>query len=192
MPVHVLRRKVWMASAGSWWPVLLLLVCGGAVAQQSGAPPAAPPTQAPQPAVAASEPVVAGTSTQATPAAQERLRRQDQEMGRAALQVAVLVDEDRIAEVWDGASRVARETVAREAFQRQVSQDRTRLGALQGREQVAVNRASYAAGGQVPEGTYISVVFSSRFENVPDPVRELVSFRLDEDRSWRVTGYSLR
>lgn len=113
-------------------------------------------------------------------------------MGRAALQVALLVDEGRSAEVWDGASRVARETVAREAFKRQVDEDRTRLGALQARQQVAVNRATYAAGGQVPEGTYISVVFASRFEHVSEPVRELVSFRLDEDRSWRVAGYSLR
>ena len=35
----------------------------------------------------------------------------------------------------------------------------------------------------------------SRYEsgrNMPKPVRELVSFRLDEDRQWRVSGYSLR
>ena len=33
---------------------------------------------------------------------------------------------------------------------------------------------------------------ATRFANSAEPVRELISFRLDEDRVWRVSGYSLR
>ena len=60
------------------------------------------------------------------------------------------------------------------------------------RKQVAVTRSAYAAGGQVPAGNYINVVYATRFANAPQPVRELVSFHLDEDKTWRVSGYSLR
>ena len=60
------------------------------------------------------------------------------------------------------------------------------------RKQVAVTRAVYAAGGAVPAGSYINVVFATRFGNAAEPVRELVSFHLDDDKTWRVSGYSVR
>jgi hypothetical protein len=44
----------------------------------------------------------------------------------------------------------------------------------------------------VPEGLYINVSFPTRFANSAQPVRELVSFRFDEDRIWRLAGYSVR
>jgi uncharacterized protein DUF4019 len=36
------------------------------------------------------------------------------------------------------------------------------------------------------------VVYATKFANAPQPVRELVSFHLDNDKTWRVSGYSLR
>jgi hypothetical protein len=51
---------------------------------------------------------------------------------------------------------------------------------------------STAAGAAVPEGLYINVSFPTRFANSAQPVRELVSFRFDEDQVWRLAGYSLR
>ena len=50
----------------------------------------------------------------------------------------------------------------------------------------------YSAGAAVPEGLYINVSFPTRFANSAQPVRELVSFRFDEDQVWRLAGYSLR
>jgi hypothetical protein len=47
----------------------------------------------------------------------------------------------------------------------------------------------YTAGSQVPPGVYVNVSFPSRFANAPQPVRELVSLRLDEDKTWRLVGY---
>lgn len=134
----------------------------------------------------------AAARQQLTPEQQAQVKRQDEEMGRSALQVAQLVDQNKTAEIWDGASAVAKGVVTREEFVRQIAADRQKLGAPATRQQVAVTRAAYAAGGQVPAGNYINVVYATKFANAPDPVRELVSFHLDADKTWRVSGYSLR
>ncbi|MGH8087118.1 MAG: DUF4019 domain-containing protein, partial [Stenotrophomonas sp.] len=65
-------------------------------------------------------------------------------------------------------------------------------GALTSRGQPVVTRVKYGPGATVPEGLYINVSFPTRFANSAQPVRELVSFRLDEDRVWRLAGYSVR
>ncbi len=166
----------------------LSLVAGTALAQ-SAAP--AQPTPQQQPAPRA--PAPAGSRAGAlTPAQQEQQARQDQEMGQAALKVAQLVDGNRAGEVWDGASAVARKAVTRDAFASHIAADRGRLGALVSRGQPSVTRVQYGAGAPVPEGLYINVSFPTRFANDAQPIRELVSFRLDEDRVWRVSGYSVR
>lgn len=157
--------------------VTLLLSSSIALAQQAATP-------APAPAAAQQPPLTAEQQAQ--------LARQDSEMSGAAAQVIQLVDQGKMAELWDGASPVAKAVVTRQDFVTQVSADRTRLGAPTERKQVAVTRAAYAAGGQVPAGNYINVVFATRFANVAEPVRELVSFHLDDDKTWRVSGYSVR
>ncbi|MEE7567700.1 DUF4019 domain-containing protein, partial [Xanthomonas sp. Kuri4-3] len=89
-------------------------------------------------------------------------------------------------------SAVARKAVTRDAFVKQIAAERGRLGPLVGRGQGSVTRVKYGPGAQVPEGLYVNVSFPTRFANTPQPVRELVSFRLDEDKVWRLSGYSLR
>lgn len=164
-------------------PALLLftlIAAATAMAQQPqpvATPPAAP-AQAQAPAL--------------TPDQQAALARQDEEMTAAAAQVRALVDGNRAGEIWDGASAVMKRVVPREEFVRQVALDRQRLGAVQSRGDATVTRTRFAAGGQVPEGLYISVALPTRFGKQQQPVRELVSFRLDEDRTWRVSGYSVR
>ena len=152
----------------------LLLVTTVASAQQAATP--APAAQAPQ----------------LTAEQQAQVARQDAEMSGAAAQVIQLMDQGKSAEIWDGASPVAKAVVNRQDFVTQIAADRTRLGAPTERKQVAVTRAAYAAGGAVPAGNYINVVFATRFANAAEPVRELVSFHLDEDKTWRVSGYSVR
>ncbi|KAF1714381.1 hypothetical protein CSC74_15685 [Pseudoxanthomonas yeongjuensis] len=152
-------------------------------AQQATQPASAP---APQPQ---SQPV---KQPQLTPEQQAQVTRQNAEMGKAAAQVIQLVDQNRLAEVWDGASAVAKSVVGKSNFVSQIASDRQKLGAPTERKQVGVTRAAYAAGGQVPAGNYINVVYATKFANTPEPVRELVSFHLDNDKTWRVSGYSLR
>ena len=140
----------------------------------------------------AATPAPAAQAQQLTAEQQGQVARQDAEMSGAAAQVIQLMDQGKSAEIWDGASPVAKAVVNRQDFVTQIAADRTRLGAPTERKQVAVTRAAYAAGGAVPAGNYINVVFATRFANAAEPVRELVSFHLDEDKTWRVSGYSVR
>lgn len=167
-------------------PVVLMLsmgLSGGvASAQQPASPAAAAPAAAPATSAA---PTV-------TAAQQAQIARQDAEITQAALQVARLVDSQQAAQVWDGASVVARKAVTRDAFANSVNADRGRLGALVSRGKPSITRVQYPAGASVPEGIYLNVSFPTRFANNAQPVRELVSFRLDEDKVWRASGYSVR
>ncbi|WP_369943949.1 DUF4019 domain-containing protein [Xanthomonas medicagonis] len=151
-------------------------------ATQAAPPQAAPPQAAPPPA----RPAAAKPG--ATPAPGP-LSKQDAQMAQAGLRAAQLVDAGRSGELWDGASEVAKKAVTREVFVRQVEAARARLGALLGRGVASVARVQYAAGSQVPPGVYVNVSFPSRFANAPQPVRELVSLRLDDDKTWRLVGY---
>ena len=172
--------------------VLSLLLPMVASAQQ---PAPAPPTgraAAPAPAPAAGPARPAAPVQQLTPAQQAQLDKQNAEMTAAALQAVKLVDAGQTAQLWDGASAVARKAVARDAFAKQVAADRSRLGALVGRGQPSISRVRFNAGAAVPEGLYVNVTYPTRFEKSAQPVRELVSFRLDEDQVWRLAGYSVR
>ncbi|MCV0218044.1 hypothetical protein A7X84_04360 [Stenotrophomonas maltophilia] len=157
----------------------------------------APATPAPAPArpapasPAAAKPATAGIQA-LTAAQQAQVQKQDAEMGAAALKAAQLVDANRAEELWDGASAVARRAVPKATFVSQLAAERTRLGALAGRGQPTITRVKYSPGAAVPEGLYINVSFPTRFANSAQPVRELVSFRFDEDQVWRLAGYSLR
>ncbi len=147
----------------------LFMVAAGAMAQEGGAQP---------------QPL--------TPEQQELIKRQDAELTQAALQVVQMVDAGGIAEIWDGLSQTVKPLIPRDDFIRHVGDDRDRLGAVQSRGEAVVSRSQFEAGGEVPEGLYINVAFPTKFANLEQPVRELVSFRLDEDRTWRVSGYTLR
>lgn len=157
--------------------IAALALCGNALAQQ----PAPQPAAAQQPAM-----------EQLTPEQRAALAKQDADMAQAALQVLQMVDGNRIGEVWDGASAAMKQLVPRDEFIKQVTIDRNRLGAVSSRAAPEVSRSLFRAGQQVPEGLYINVRSATTFASNPQPVRELVSFRLDEDRVWRVSGYSLR
>lgn len=159
---------------------LLLAFAGVASAQQS-AQPARAPAQKPQ-----------ATQQQLTPEQRAQVARQDAEMSRAAAQVVQMVDQKKASEVWAGASSVAKGVTSQDEFVKQITLDRQKVGVVAERKQVAVTRAVYPAGAEVPAGNYVNVVYATKFANSPQPVRELVSFHLDNDQTWRVSGYSLR
>ncbi|WP_242108437.1 DUF4019 domain-containing protein [Luteimonas aquatica] len=127
-----------------------------------------------------------------TPEQQAQLAKQNAQMTQAAQQVMQMVDANRIGEVWDSASATMKRAVSRDEFVKQVTIDRNKLGKPGARGQALVTRSQFRAGGRVPEGLYLNVAVPTKFAGAPQPVRELVSFRLDEDKTWRVSGYSLR
>ncbi|MCL1634253.1 DUF4019 domain-containing protein [Luteimonas sp. SX5] len=176
------NRKLLLAAS-------LLACVGTAAAQQPQAQPARPAAPAARPAQPAQQQQAQPTLT---PQQRAALAKQDADTTQAATQVLGLVDANRIAEVWEGASPTMKRLVTKDEFIKQVTIDRNRLGAPASRGKAVVSRSQFNAGGQVPAGLYINVNFPTKFAKAPQPVRELVSFRLDEDKVWRVSGYSLR
>lgn len=127
-----------------------------------------------------------------TPAQQAQLDKQNAMMNQAALKVAQLVDAGQIAQIWDGASMVAKQAVRRDAFIEQIRVERVRLGTVIARGHGVVTRVKYDTSLQLPAGLYFNVSFPVKFANASQPLRELISFRQDEDNIWRLSGYSLR
>src|SRR3546814_2853036 len=82
--------------------------------------------------------------------------------------------------------------VPRDHFVKQITIDRNKLGGMSSRGNPAVSRSQFPAGAQVTDGFYLNVAVPTTFAVSEQPVRELVSCRLDEDKVWRVSGYSLR
>jgi len=139
--------------------------------------------------------LVANAQQQPTDALAEQkagLARQDSQMRQAGWEVMYMMDFGQMGEIWDMASQKMKTLVPREEFVGQMVSDRIRLGALLRRGNPSITRSSSDGSGGVPAGLYVNVVSTTRFANQDKPIRELVSFRFDEDRIWRVTGYSLQ
>lgn len=160
--------------------VALMACIGTASAQQA------------QPAQPAQQPAARPAQQALTPQQQAQLAKQNTDMSKAALQVMQMVDANQIGEIWDNASATMKRMVTRDDFVKQITIDRNNLGKVSSRGNPAVSRSQFPAGAQVPEGFYLNVAVPSTFAKSQTPVRELVSFRLDEDKTWRVSGYSLR
>lgn len=102
-----------------------------------------------------------------------------------------MVDQDKIGEVWDGASSIAKQANTRAEFVTKVGADRAQLGTPTSRKLTAITRTQ-SKGGKVPAGNYVNVSYSTIFSKVKQPVRELISYHLDADNTWRVSGYTVR
>ena len=125
------------------------------------------------------------------PAAAQEVEASD--MVRGGMQVIQMIDQGKAGELWDGATPATRKRVTRVDFTGQVARSRTSLGLPQQRTWVAVNRQVVADPDADTAGQYVSVEYETRFTNKPEgTLRELVSFHLDRDRTWRFSGYVLR
>lgn len=114
-------------------------------------------------------------------------------MVRGGLQVVQMVDQGKVGELWDGATPAAKKRVTRSDFIQQVGQSRSPLGVAQQRTWVAINRQVVANEDADLAGQYVNVEYETRFANAANRVvREMTSFRLDRDGSWRLSGYVLR
>lgn len=109
----------------------------------------------------------------------------------AGFRVGQMIDEARLGDLWDGASPVTRQRLSRQAFADGVSRARADLGAPRARHWVSVARSVTAGGGELASGRYVSVQYETTFSS-GRVAHELVSFRLDEDQTWRVVGYAVR
>lgn len=114
-------------------------------------------------------------------------------MIRGGLEVIQMIDAGNTGELWDGAGPGAKRRVTRAEFIRQIAQARAPLGAAQQRTWVAVNRQAINNDDPDLAGQYVSVEYETRFANRANAsVRELISFHLDRDATWRFIGYVVR
>jgi len=120
------------------------------------------------------------------------LERQDEQMRQAGWQVMHMMDFGQMGEIWDAASEVMKRLVTRDQFVRQITAERMRLGAVVERARPEITRSASDGHDATPAGLYLNVMSTTRFAHETKPVKELVSFRYDEDQTWRVTGYSLQ
>ncbi|MGH8191718.1 MAG: DUF4019 domain-containing protein [Rhodanobacteraceae bacterium] len=156
--------------------VLLLGVAGVAVAQN-------PPATAPQQPAARQQ--------QLTPEQRAALQKQNQVLVKYADRIVAMIDNGQAGQVWDQASEVAKKTASRNQFVKSIQTDRSRLGTVKSRRVAAVYRSVSEGKSQLPAGEYVNVRYATEFSKQAKPVRELVSFHLDPDRKWRLSGYTL-
>lgn len=112
-------------------------------------------------------------------------------LAAAGLRIVQLIDGGRAGDVWDGASAVAKRSVDRGRFTQTIADERSPLGAVSWRRWTAVSRHSTPGSGPLPAGLYANVEFETRFAGDRTGY-ELVSFRQDEDGTWRLSGYVLK
>ncbi|MBS0431620.1 MAG: DUF4019 domain-containing protein [Proteobacteria bacterium] len=155
-------------------PAALLLAAGGALAQQ-------PATQPSQPA--------GSTEAQQKPTKEQQEFRD--RMAKNAQGVAETVDKGDVGAVWDQASDLMKQAVSRDAFISAVQAERTKAGKMESRKLVRMYRINSKGDQKLPAGSYVNVLFATKFSNEQQAVPELVSYHFDKDNVVRLSGYTL-
>ncbi|MEH6421568.1 DUF4019 domain-containing protein [Pseudomonas sp. CGJS7] len=106
----------------------------------------------------------------------------------AGLRVVVGIDAGKVGELWDGGSAMLKRDVARDAFMANIASTRKGSERPTARDWIAIHRAQ--GGGTLPAGQYASVQFATTFAG-GHALREILSFRLDDDGVWRFVGYAV-
>ncbi|HVX06069.1 MAG TPA: DUF4019 domain-containing protein [Rhodanobacteraceae bacterium] len=129
---------------------------------------------------------------QLTPEQRAAIQKQNQVLVQYAESIIAMIDNGQSGQVWDQASDVAKKTVSRDQFTKATESDRAKLGKVTSRKVEGVTRALSNGKDKLPQGLYANVVFATQFANETKPIRELVSFHLDSDKKWRLSGYTTR
>ena len=129
---------------------------------------------------------------QLTPEQRAAIQKQNQVLVQYAESITSMIDNGQSGQVWDQASDVAKKTVSRDQFVKATESDRAKLGKVTSRKVEGVTRALSNGKEKLPQGLYVNVVFATQFSKESKPIRELVSFHLDSDKKWRLSGYTVR
>lgn len=127
---------------------------------------------------------------QLTPQQIAAIRKQNQVLVNYAGAIANMVDHGQVAQVWDASSEVAKKAVPKDKFVKATEADRAQLGTVTSRKVQEITRG-VSDGSKLPQGYYVNINFATQFSKYAKPVRELVSFHLDKDRTWRLSGYTV-
>lgn len=126
-----------------------------------------------------------------TPEQRAAIRKQNQELVGYANQIVKMIDNGQAGDVWDGMSEVGKKAETRDAFSAKVKQERGKLGNTTSRRIVALYGSRSEGRKQLPAGIYRNVRYLTQFAGSTSPRIELVSFHLDSDKKWRLSGYAI-
>jgi hypothetical protein len=97
-----------------------------------------------------------------------------------------LVDEGKYGESWENAAAFFKRVVTTQQWLQQIEPIRNALGKVQLRELKGAEYRTALPGA--PDGEYVVIQFTSSFEHKKKAV-ETVTPMLDDDGTWRVSGY---
>lgn len=115
---------------------------------------------------------------------------------RNAIAIAQALSANGAVQAYDAGSAVLKRAATKDDFVKTVAATNARVGQVVSREWVRVERLNVgtpAAGAQVPSvppGNYVTVVLLARNAQGAAHAEQL-SFRLDEDRNWRLSGFTV-
>jgi hypothetical protein len=99
------------------------------------------------------------------------------------------IDSNAAGDVWDNAAGFVKARISKEAFIKNLSQARSTLGAVSERRWASVVRIRYDTDIQsTPAGLYANIDYATDLKD-GRTVFELISFQLDSNKMWRMTGY---
>ncbi|MDQ0086119.1 hypothetical protein J2W35_006500 [Variovorax boronicumulans] len=113
------------------------------------------------------------------------------QLAAVGAEVVAQVDSGRLGDLWNAASPVTRQTVPKAQFIEGLAEARKPLGAPSSRMWMMLARQQVGTEKGVMGGQYMSIEYQTSFAKGVIK-RELVSFRLDEDKIWRFSGYLVR
>jgi len=129
----------------------------------------------------------ASTPTATDPANQPTLQ-DDKDVIEAGRKWLALVDSGQYDETWEIASPLLKSKVSKEKWNDGLQNLRKPLGKLVSRTPEKFARAHQLPGA--PAGDYVIVEYTSTFENGKHP--EQLTWSLEKDDIWRVSGYFIR
>jgi hypothetical protein len=94
------------------------------------------------------------------------------------------------ASAWENASAVMRESTKKDEFVARVENDRAGLNSISSRLWQTMNRITYGNGNaqRIPAGDYININYLA-LDDKGQLLQELISFRFEDEKQWRMTGY---
>lgn len=100
-----------------------------------------------------------------------------------------LLDDGRYGASWDASATMFRAAITRAEWEKKASSVRAPLGKVLSRK-LASKQLTHALPG-APDGTYVVLVYASRFEH-KEQAHETVTVALDSGERFRAAGYFIR
>lgn len=100
-----------------------------------------------------------------------------------------LVDQDRLEEAWDDVAGYMQKAVSRQQFAMSIEMMRQTLGKVTARKLQSAQFTQTIPSA--PDGQYVVVRYESVLEKKRSAIETIIPM-LDEDGTWRVSGYDVR